>query len=342
MCRLTEFTGKGTTRAKLLPSFLSATLLGASLCFGASAARAEQPEPLADSTTLTIGQLKVAHLSPISLALEKLAGMNVDVELVEFQRYADARTALASGSVDVAMMGPPDVPIAVSQGIDSIIGLMGVGSWSAYPVVRNDVEIKGWEDLAGKRVGVGPASTVWFQFVAAATEAGFDYSDMEIVNVQGGGAAFNQALQRGDIDVAITWEPFDSIPVVEGYGYWATEIDYSKSDAVGGELGIIGANREALNNKREAIRHFVWAYVDAQRELEDSPDQWAQAIQRYTEQPQAVAENIVKRNIEFDPVPDIEQIKIQARKFHELGVIPTDVSDQLDDYFDVELVQSVM
>lgn len=335
-------TVSNTPKRAVLSALAGPLAVLAAAMVAAPQALAAEPPALSEPVTLTVGHLKVAHLAPIALAIDKLADKNVRVEMVEFQRYADCRSALAGGSVDVATMGPPDVPIAVAQGIDSIVGLMGVGGWSAYPVVRNGVEISDWSDLAGKRVGIGPASTVWFQFVASATEAGFDYQSLEVVNVQGGGAAFNQALQRGDVDVTITWEPFDSIPVVEGYGHWATGIDYAQSKAVGAELGVIGANRASLDAKREAIRIFVWAYVQAQRELADDPEALAEAIQRYTGQPRAVADNIVSRNIRFNPVIDVEQIKLQAKTFHEFGVLQRDVSEELDRYFDTEIVRSVM
>ena len=62
----------------------------------------------------------------------------VEVEIVEFQRFADARTALATGSLDIATIGPQDVAISLSQGITDIIGIaIAVGVFLVARMMRN-------------------------------------------------------------------------------------------------------------------------------------------------------------------------------------------------------------
>src|SRR5262245_43010702 len=77
----------------------------------------DRPAPLAQPAKLVLGYNKVPHVSPLKLTAERMKAMNVELELVEFVRYADTRTALASGSIEIGTVGPADVPIAVSQGI---------------------------------------------------------------------------------------------------------------------------------------------------------------------------------------------------------------------------------
>ena len=76
-------------------------------------------------------------------------------------------------------------------------------------VIRKGVTVQKWSDLSGKRVGIAPGSTVWFQFAAMLDEVGVPYNSLIPVNIQGGGTSFHIALRRGDIDVAIIWEPFE-------------------------------------------------------------------------------------------------------------------------------------
>jgi len=59
---------------------------------------------------------------------------------------------------------------------------------------------------------------VWFQFAATLTEAGVPYNKLNVVNIQGAGTSFLQAMQRGDIDVFIGWEPFESQAEQQGLG----------------------------------------------------------------------------------------------------------------------------
>jgi sulfonate transport system substrate-binding protein len=54
------------------------------------------PQPLAQKETLSVGFVKVGHLSPMLNIEEELKKFNVEVKRAEFVRYADARTALLS------------------------------------------------------------------------------------------------------------------------------------------------------------------------------------------------------------------------------------------------------
>src|SRR5947209_2549537 len=180
------------------------------LACGASAQQLiDRPAPLGEPVKLIVGYNKVPHVSPLKLIDARVKAMNVDVQLVEFLRYADTRTALASGSIEIGTIGPADVPIAVSQGITSIIGLMGVGVSPKNPIAKKDVKISTWDDLKGKRVGIAPGSAVWFQFAATLQEAGVPYNQLQIVNIQGGGMPFVQSMQRGDLDVDAGWGPYE-------------------------------------------------------------------------------------------------------------------------------------
>ena len=73
-------------------------------------ALAPAPAPMKQKETLTIGYVKVGHLSPMLLVEEELRKMNIEVKRAEFVRYADARTALLSNSVDVSAVGPVTWP----------------------------------------------------------------------------------------------------------------------------------------------------------------------------------------------------------------------------------------
>ena len=93
-----------------------------------AAALAAQPAPLARPETLTLGYQKVGHLAPFALVESDLAPLGVTLRMVEFARYADARTALISGSLDLATVGPADLAIALAQGATDIVGLTGVAA----------------------------------------------------------------------------------------------------------------------------------------------------------------------------------------------------------------------
>ncbi len=161
------------------------------------------------------------------------------------------------------------------------------------------------------------------------------------MNIQGAGSNFDQALQRGDVDAIISWEPFESTPVVEGYGYWAKALDYSRSRAVGAELGMVAATRAATAEKRAALERFVWAYINAQQRLAASSPAFAAAITAYTGIAPPVAARIAE-NIHLGAVLSLEQMQRQAREFYRLGVIQRDVADELPEFYAGDLVGTVL
>jgi sulfonate transport system substrate-binding protein len=317
---------------------ISAILAAAALVVGLGAG-AQAQDPLDPPVALSVGYQKVGHLAPMILIEDELRSQGVEINLVEFVRYADARTALMSGSLDVASVGPADLAISLASGSTNVVGIMGVGSSPKYVIGRTGVTLDSWEDIKGKRLAIAPGSAVWFQFAATLIEAGVPYNEIEIVNIQGGGANFNQALKDGEIDAIVTWEPFESIPVMEGYGFEAKNLEYSQSEAVGAELGILIATKDAADNKREAVQRFVNAYLAAQDELAGDQDKFTTALQQLTGLDMEVSREIAKK-IDLGSVVTVDQIERQARTFHEFDVIQQDVSGEIANYWYAEFVEN--
>ncbi|OYW36473.1 MAG: hypothetical protein B7Z45_05955 [Azorhizobium sp. 12-66-6] len=146
-----------------------------------------------------------------------------------------------------------------------------MGSSPKYVIGGKGVKLDSWDDIKGKKIAIAPGSAVWFQFAATLTEKGIPYNSFQAINIQGGGANFDQALEKGEVDAIVTWEPFESIPVMKGYGFFAKNLDYSASKAVGAELGMLAANKDKIAGKDAAVQLFVSAYVKEMKALEASP-----------------------------------------------------------------------
>lgn len=300
-----------------------------------------EPKPLPAPVELTVGYQKVGHLAPMILISDELKKLGVNLKLVEFVRYADARTALLAGSLDVASVGPADLAIALAQGSTNIVGLMGVGSSPKYVIGRKGTKFDSWEDLKGKKIAIAPGSAVWFQLAATLVEKGIPYNSFEAVNIQGGGANFDQALKKGDVDGIVTWEPFESIPVMEDYGFFAKNLEYSSSKAVGAELGLLVATKTAANSKKSALERFVWTYLKTQEELAKSPQKFADAYAQLSGMAPNIAAEAAKV-IKLGEVVSPDQIKRQAKAFADLGVIQKDVSGQVDAHWDGSFVMRAL
>ncbi|HKC83795.1 MAG TPA: ABC transporter substrate-binding protein, partial [bacterium] len=85
-------------------------------------------KPLPAPLKVKMGMTNVPALSPLWLLPDYAGKYNIQIENVMFQRFADARTALASGDLDITAFGPQDITLAVAQGAKSLVGVAGVGS----------------------------------------------------------------------------------------------------------------------------------------------------------------------------------------------------------------------
>lgn len=307
---------------------------------GLASAVGPAPAPMPQRETLTIGFVKVGHLAPMLHVEEELKKLNIDVKRADFVRYADARTALLSGTVDVSAVGPGDLAIAAAQGSRNLIGLTGVAASPKNLVVRKGVTINDFKDIAGKRIGIAPGSAVWFQWAMTLVEKGVPYTSFTPVNIQGGGTAFLQAMKRGDIDAMVLWEPFESQAVAEGDAYFAKGLEYSQSKSVGAELGMLAASREAMTNKREAVRRFLWVYLNAEEKMAKDPEVFADAYAKYTGLPINVTRESAKI-IKLGGVLTKEQVRAQAEASFKQGVVQKDVGAEAAALYDDTMAREI-
>ena len=150
------------------------------------------------------GMANVPALSPLWLLPEQAAKYNIQIEQILFQRFADERTALASGDLDIAAFGPQDITLGLGQGVKSMIGVAGIGSGNDCLLVRKGEDIKEWARLGAKTIGVGAGSISWLKFAASVQENGLDYGKLRIINIVGGGGNYIKSLQSKEIDSRVS------------------------------------------------------------------------------------------------------------------------------------------
>src|SRR2546427_9384520 len=207
------------------------------------------------------GMANVPALSPLWLLPEQAAKYNIQIEQILFQRFADERTALASGDLDIAAFGPQDITLGLGQGAKSMIGVAGIGSGNDCLLVRKGEDIKEWAGLGAKTIGVGAGSISWLKFAASVQENGLEYGKLRIINIVGGGGNYLKALQGKEIDMAAVWHPFCAQAIVDGYGAYPT-IHHNRSRTVGGLISVLAVNRGFMEKNRDAVQRLVVAYVD--------------------------------------------------------------------------------
>src|SRR5438552_7526806 len=235
---------------------------GLTLCAGTVVAQGDAiRKPLPATVKAKLGMLNVPALSPLWLLAEYAAKYNIQIETVMFQRFADARTALASGDLDITAFGPQDITLAVAQGARSLVGVAGVGSGNDCLLVRRGEDIRDWKELGTRKIGIGAGSISWLKFAASVQEHGVDYGKLRITNIVGGGANYLKALQGKEIDLAVVCQPFCAQGLVDGYAQYPT-LDHDRSKAAGGLISVLAVNRDFMEKHPDAVQRLVVAYLD--------------------------------------------------------------------------------
>jgi NitT/TauT family transport system substrate-binding protein len=211
---------------------LKSGVLALVIAFGGSALlyavhRAREPHrrpagngPVAASTTVRVGYFpNLTHAVPL-LGLSqgdfaRTLGPGVRIEKMEFNAGPSAVEALFAGSVDMAYVGPNPAINAHQRAPGSVRIVAGAASGGASLVVRGDAEIRGPEDLKGRRLATPQLGNT--QDVAArAWLRGRAMKDVEVIPVKNPDQL--TAFLQKDIDAAWTVEPWVSRLVREAGG----------------------------------------------------------------------------------------------------------------------------
>lgn len=311
---------------KALLACLVSTML-ATVALAQSDIRSPLPAPV----KVRLGMANVPALSALWLLPEYASKYNIQMETALFQRFADARTALAAGDLEVTAFGPQDISLALGQGAKSMIGIAGVGSGNDCLIVRKGDDIKDWKALGGKAIGVGAGSISWLKFAASVQEHGLEYPKLKIINIMGGGGNYLKALQAKEIDMAVVWQPFCAQGITDGLAQYAS-IDHNKSKTVGGLIAVLAVNRNFMEKNRDAVQRLVVAYLDVLKFAQANRDRWAKIYAERAGLPEAVAAESI-RITQLDATLPLESIKRISKFLSDNGVIARDVSGEIGQYY---------
>ena len=124
----------------------------------------------------------------------------------DFSPGADVYRAMASGAVDMGLIGNAPFTIAVTQGAKyTAVWWYVIGMTAEGLVVRDTSPIKAVIDLKGKKVATPFGSTSDFMLHGTLDAAGLKPQEARLINLAP--QAILAAWSRGDIDAAYIWEP---------------------------------------------------------------------------------------------------------------------------------------
>lgn len=291
-----------------LASPLSAVLItcASAMTFVAPVAMAKETVLRIQTYPGTVG----AGMPLLWVAIEKgfCTAHNIKCQPVDLANGAIGLQALAGGSIDIAMASTDVAMQAASRGAD--VQLIG----GAHPngifslLARSDIALpnkdKGYpavmHDLKGLKVSTaarGSSTEIWVRALLAG--AGMDPSDVTFVAVGGPSTAY-QALLAKQVDIVMSWEPFQTICKAQNTCKTVLElrdpsVGPAEIRALSGSFEQYSALRPFVKANPEAIDAFNAALKDAVR--------WVKAPENFEE-----LMRIIKQRVSLGDVPNGDQL----------------------------------
>jgi NitT/TauT family transport system substrate-binding protein len=190
------------------------------------------------------------------LAKEKglFAGLNVDLKRIDDAAAINA--GLIRGDIDACFTSVDSFVLAAAQGVEAKAVLMSDESRGADGIVAKQ-QIKDVADLKGKKVAANLGWPGHFFLLYNLQRAGVPFSAVPITNMDAdkAGAAF----VSGNLDAAVTWEPWLSRATSGGTG----KILVSTKTLPGVILDVMLVRQDTLSKRPQAVQSFVDGYYKA-------------------------------------------------------------------------------
>ena len=192
----------------------------------------------------------------------------------DFNSGADVYRAMASGAVDMGLIGNAPFTIAVTQGAPyTAVWWYDIGTTAEGLVVRADSPIKAVADLKGHKVATPFGSTSDFMLHGTLDAAGLKPQEARLINLAP--QAILAAWSRGDIDAAYIWEPVLGQLSQQGGKVIAVDKDLLARGYLAGDVGFVKTS--LLTEHPDVVRAWMKANIRAIDLIHADPAQ-AEAI----------------------------------------------------------------
>lgn len=207
--------------------------------------------------------------------VEDAAGM--PVEWKKFDSGASVITAMASGSIDIALAGTTAAAAAIATDLPiQVIGIHDVIAGAEAMVVKDSSGASDLSGLKGKSVAVPFGSTTHYALLRALEEEGLTQKDLKIIDMQPDQMV--AAWGSANIDAGYVWEP--SLGQMKGDG---GNIILSSKDLI--NQGIVTADlilgrTEFIEQNPKATAGYAKAIDESVELYRSKPDDAVAAVSK--------------------------------------------------------------
>lgn len=274
----------------------------------------------------------------LSMALVPQFTKDAKIETINFTSGNDVLTALVSHSVDIGQVTYLHFVTALDRGFD-VVAVSGQVNGGSEILMRSGLNLK-QDDWAGLKKLVADAKAKGSPLKVAASRGnaqdlhmrgelqmhGIDPNkDVQFINIPNP-ADHVGALQRGEIDLVCSVEPFASQIRLSGAGKL---FDFPYDQAAGKLSNLIVTRSDVIKDHPEAVKATVAAVVKMVDSLKTDQTGWLDSINKYTALDKTVAVESLKNSY-----PDYHMYRTQtvaiAKMMRDLHYVSTDVAPAID------------
>jgi ABC-type nitrate/sulfonate/bicarbonate transport system substrate-binding protein len=289
---------------------------------------------------IVLGYAKCAQC--FSLVLAPALTDKIDIDPVGFNTASDVLTALVSKSIDVAQVTYLHFITALDKGFN-VVAISGhinggseilvhpklglaEGDWASFKKLL--LARKAQRDPLKVAASRGSAQDIHMRGELRIN--GIDLSrDVQFVNIPNP-ADHAAALQRGEVDVICTVEPFASQIRLAGIGK-TFALPYRQ--AAGKLTGLIVTRSDVIDRRPHDVQETVDAVVKLVDKIDSDPPAWVELIVKHTGLNRPIAEAALQ-----NLYPDYKMYRGStfaiARMMRDLRYVSRDVSADIDGHMD--------
>ena len=216
-----------------------------------------------------------AELLAKALGLAEKAFTDNKVEYISFNSGRDVNTAMASGGIDVGLIGSVGVAVGIAQNLPYQVYFIHsvIGEAEALIVKNNITSIS---DIRGKKIAVPFGSTSHFSFLSLLKLENIPENELTILDLQPQDMV--AAWQRGDIDGGYVWYPNLAKLVEDGGKNLVNSADLAKRGVITADLGVV--RREFAEKYPDAMKKYVEVLDEAVNFYRKSPEEASKEISK--------------------------------------------------------------
>jgi len=255
------------------------------------------------------------HHLPLWVALEKgfFKDHGVDVKIAGiFRAGPETMSAFSAGSLDMAYLGIAPVITAVANKAAQVKIVAGVNLNGSAIVVPPTSSLRGIPDLRGESVAIPGISTVQdFLLKKALADNGIEAGDVNTIVLKP--PEMLGALQTGQIDSCLPWEPFPAKAITSGIG---RVLVTSKQIWPNHPCCVLVADKRFVDRHGDEIKAIVAAHLDGIEFIKKNPEEAIKIAVKYTGMDEKTI-RLALNNVTYSSELNLAEIKEYLRLLNE-------------------------